>query len=91
MTENASKKENSPERRYWLDDPRNVTKIYRGLLVVCAGLFAADLLYDKHAKFAVEEWFGFYGLYGFVACVFLVLAAKQLRKLLMRSEDYYDR
>jgi hypothetical protein len=33
----------------------------------------------------------FYGLYGFVSCVLLVVAAKELRKVLMRSEDYYDR
>ena len=31
-----------------------------------------------------------YGIFGFVACVALVLIAKQLRKVLMRREDYYD-
>jgi hypothetical protein len=30
-------------------------------------------------------------LYGFFACVALVLAAKLLRKLIMRPEDYYER
>ena len=33
----------------------------------------------------------FYCLYGFAACVILVLLATQLRKILMRPEDYYDR
>ena len=33
----------------------------------------------------------FYGFYGFIGCVFLVLAAAQLRKVLMRDEDYYER
>ena len=33
---------------------------------------------------------GFYAGYGFVACVLLVLIAKEMRKLLMRREDYYD-
>ena len=37
-----------------------------------------------------EEWFNFYGFYGFIGCVFLVLMAKELRKLVMRDEDYYD-
>jgi len=83
-------KESTPERRYWLDDRKNVDKIYHALLVVCGGLMLADLFYDKHAKYMAEDWFGFYGFYGFVGCVFLVLAAKQLRRLLMRSEDYYD-
>ncbi len=33
---------------------------------------------------------GFDAIYGFVACVGLVIAAKGLRVLLMRDEDYYD-
>ena len=45
----------------------------------------------EHGELPVEGWFGFYALYGFVACVLLVLVAKQLRKILMRDEDYYDR
>jgi hypothetical protein len=32
---------------------------------------------------------GFY-IYGFVACVVLVVIAKEMRKVLMRKEDYYD-
>ena len=38
-----------------------------------------------------EGLWGFYAIYGFVACVILVLLAKEMRKLLMRDEDYYDR
>ena len=41
--------------------------------------------------FPYEMWFGFYCLYGFAACVLLVLVAKQLRRVLMRGERYYDR
>lgn len=80
-----------PERRRWLDERRNVDKIYYALLLICAGLFLADFFYDKHAKFRREDVFGFYGLYGFIACVGLALAAKEIRKLLKRPEDYYDR
>ena len=40
--------------------------------------------------FAFESWPGFYAFFGFVACVALVLAAKELRKLVMRDESYYD-
>ena len=78
------------EREYWLDRRENVDKLYWGIVAACAALFGADLFYHKHAHFAWEEWTGFYGIYGFVACVFLVLAAKELRKLLKRGEDYYD-
>ena len=38
-----------------------------------------------------EEWPGFYAMYGFVACVLLVLIAKYiLRPLVKRHENYYD-
>lgn len=78
------------ERKYWLDDPLNVDKVYWAIVGVCALLFLADAFYVKHPEFDVEKVFGFYGLYGFVACVGLVLAAKELRRLLKRKEDYYD-
>lgn len=86
-----SAKPDSKERRYWLDDPANVTRLVRVFYVVCALLLAADVFVPKHGPFAIEHWFGFYGFYGLVACVALVLAAKQMRKVLMRPEDYYDR
>jgi hypothetical protein len=79
-----------PEKRYWLDESRNVTRIFRALCVVCVLLVAADFLYDKHGHFLWEGWPGFHGLFGFLGCVFLVLAAKQLRRILMRKEDFYD-
>lgn len=80
----------SDERRYWLDDPKNVDKIVYGLAAFCALLVAADLFIEKHPHFSFESWFGFFGFFGFVGCVFLVLVAKELRKIVMRSEDYYD-
>lgn len=79
------------EKRYWLDDPRNVDKVYWSVIVVCAVLFLLDAFYEKHPEFEMEKIFGFYGIYGFVACVGLVLAAKEMRKLLKRDEDFYDR
>lgn len=77
-------------RKYWLDNPRNVDRIVWVLYAVCAFLLAIDGFVHKHGPFAIEHWFGFYGIYGFVACVGLVLAAKEMRRILMRPEDYYD-
>lgn len=79
------------EKRYWLDRPENVAKLYRGLWSVGGLLILADLLVYRHAEAGFDGWFGFYGFYGFVACVALVLAAKLLRRAVMRPEDYYDR
>jgi hypothetical protein len=82
--------ERPDERRYSLDDPGNVTKIVWTLVAVCVALFFADAFYHKHGYFAIEHVFGFYGLFGFIVCVALVLAAKWMRTFLMRPEDYYD-
>jgi hypothetical protein len=76
--------------KYWLDNPKNVDKIYWSVIVVSVLLFLCDALYHKHPEFGIEKVFGFYGIYGFVACVGLVLAAKGLRAWLMRDESYYD-
>lgn len=78
-------------KRYWLDQPANVTRLYRGLWTVGALLVILDLVVHRHAEAGFDGWFGFYGLYGFIACVALVLTAKLLRRAVMRPEDYYDR
>lgn len=80
----------SPDKR-WLDEPKNVAKIYRGLWTFGGLLALADLVVHRHAEAGIDGWLGFYAAYGFVACVALVLAAKLLRRIVMRPEDYYDR
>jgi len=77
--------------RRWLDEPANVTKVYRAVWIVCGLLLVAEPFVHKHGDLAFEDWFGFHGWFGFVACVALVLAAKLMRKVVMRPEDYYDR
>ena len=78
------------EKRYWLDKSSNVKKLLVGLYLLCACLLLIDAIYRRHAILTMENWFGFYGIYGFVACVILVLAAKELRKLVARAEHYYE-
>lgn len=76
--------------RRWLDEPRNVTRIVVALSVLCGLLLLADILYTKSPHFSFESWFGFYPVFGFVVSFSLVLAAKQLRKVLRRPENYYE-
>jgi hypothetical protein len=82
------KPENDKEN--WLDRPRSVDKIIRAVAIICLAVVAADFFYEKHGHYSWEEWPGFYALFGFTSCVVLVIAAKGLRKILMRDEDYYD-
>jgi hypothetical protein len=78
------------EKHYWLDQPKNIKLILRILYVICAGLLVAELIIHRHAIHSWEDLFGFYALYGFIGCVVLVLVAKEMRKLVMRKEDYYE-
>ena len=83
------------KKKHLFDQPRNVRRLIRVFFALCVLLLGADLLFHRHLNFAegvfpVEGWFGFYAIYGFVACVLLVLTATQMRKVLMRREDYYD-
>ena len=73
------------------DNRRNIQRVLWVLVVICGLVFAADFIFHRHIVHPWEELWGFYAIYGFVACVVLVLKAKQMRKLLMRSEDYYER
>lgn len=75
----------------WLDDPRNVTRIVYGLAVLCALALVADFFYTKKPSFDIENIAGFYAIYGFVVSTALVLTAKQMRRVLKRDEDYYER
>ena len=82
---------NSGEPPHWTKKPEMARKIGYALFGVCALLLAIDGFIHKHGPFAIEHLWGFYGIYGFICCVFLIVAAKGLRAILMRGEDYYDR
>ena len=81
----------SERRSYWLDEPKNVAKLYYGVWICGALLVILDFVVHRHEPLAAAELFGFHALYGFFAGVALVLAAKGLRVLLRRPEDYYER
>lgn len=77
----------------WFQRPANVRHIVGGLYLACALLLGVDLLYTRHLHSAVEERFdgwGFYGVYGFVSCVLLVMVAKGLRQVVLRPEAAAD-
>lgn len=78
------------ERQHIFDNPRNVKRLLRVFFTLCAVLLLLDVVHHRHVIHDWEQLWGFYGIFGFVACVALVLIAKALRKVLMRPEDYYD-
>ena len=97
--QNKNKKEINPEsktqnpnsKKYLFDNPKNVKILLRSFFSSLIVLLIVELFIHKHPHFAWEEWPEFYAIYGFVACVVLVVAAKYiLRPLVKRREDYYD-
>ncbi len=78
------------QKTYLFDNPHNVRRVVFGLVAACVILAGLDLVVHRHVSHPWEAMFGFYAVYGFVACVLLVLLAKEMRKLLIRKEDYYD-
>ncbi len=94
MKDNSPQSDESPG---WFDRKENVKKVLVGLYIGCGLLLLIDLTFrivgfDKHPYFKWEQWPGFYAVYGFVACVLLVLVSKYiLRPLVMRGEDYYEK
>jgi hypothetical protein len=79
------------DKKYLFDSPRNVKILLRTFFSVLVLLLVLEMFVTKDPHFAWEGWPGFYCVYGFVACVVLVIVAKYiLRPLVMRREDYYD-
>jgi len=78
------------EKQYLFDKPENVSRLLRGFYLICGILFLLDFVLHRHISIIWEKIPGFYALFGFVACVILVLVAKEMRKFLMRKKDYYD-
>jgi len=67
--------------------------VIRSSYVVLALLVVYDWFFvDKHsAHTAPEHWFGFWAVFGFVACVLIIFVSKWYGHLgIMTREDYYD-
>lgn len=78
------------ENTHLFDNPRNVERLLKGFYAICAILVIADFIIHRHISMGWEKIPAFYAIYGFTACVVLVVLAKWMRKVVMREEDYYD-
>ena len=78
-------------KKYLFDNPRNVKILLGSFFSFLGILLLIEPFVRKHPHFPWEEWPEFYAVFGFVACVVLVIAAKYiLRPFVKRKEDYYD-
>ena len=74
---------------HWLYRPRTRRWLVGAGIAVLALSLLAELLVHLHPAFAFDAWFGFNAVYGFLACVAMVLFAKALGWLVKRPDDYY--
>lgn len=76
---------------HWLVRPRTLRLLWIAFVAVLAATVAAGFLVDMHPHFEVERWPAFFAVFGFLACVAMVLGSKLLGMLLKREDTYYDR
>lgn len=74
----------------FLDHEKNRLRFRRFFYVILLLLLLIDPFVHKHGHFPFEDVPGFYAVYGFIACVGLIFAARLLRRLVKRKEEYYD-
>ena len=82
--------EHPPEHDFTGPLSPKTAKLIKIFLACSVVLFIADFFIKRHTHPGVDDLPGFYAVYGFVGCVVLVLVAKEMRKVLMRDETYYD-
>jgi len=73
----------------WVDRPGSATKLFWALAGLCVFLFLLDFTYAKHGHFTMEDYPGFFGVFGFVAFSGVIFGAKALRVLIKQPEDFY--
>jgi hypothetical protein len=78
------------DKIYFFDKPENIKRVLNVFYTLCVILVLADFVIHRHIGLVWENIPAFYAIYGFVACVALVVVAKLIRKVVMRKEDYYN-
>jgi len=78
------------EKERFLDRQENVDRLLWAFTVLGCAVLAVDFFFHRHGYHPWERVWGFYGLFGAVGIIVLVQAAKGLRRLVMRDEDYYE-
>ncbi len=85
-----SPKHETPSDPSFFDKLKNIRIIMYSFYALCIILVALEFIVHRHIYLSFDEIPAFYAIYGFVACVVLVVIAKLMRHVVMRNEHYYD-
>lgn len=84
------------DKKRFLDDPANVSRLYRWFVIACVVVAALDIfalfdfIWHRHVYMFIEGLPAFYPLWGFIGISVLVILSKKLRTVVSRPENYYD-
>ncbi len=79
----------TPEK-HWLSRPETIRKLWWVFGAILAATVIAQIFVHVHDYFTVDGWFAFSAVFGFLACVAMVVFAKLLGFVLKRPDTYYD-
>lgn len=81
-----------PDHDTWLERPSTVRGLIIGSLVVLALTIVAELIWVPHPKAhfeGVDGWISFHAVFGFVACVAMVIGSKWIVGAVLKRPDTY--
>lgn len=74
----------------YFDQPGTRKLLWRILWGACIVSVILELFIQRPSHFPIDDFFGFYAVLGFTACVACILVAKALGLFLKKKVDYYD-
>lgn len=74
----------------YFDRPKTQKMLWRLLWGFCALTVVLEAFIHREHHFAMDNFYGFYAVLGFVACSVCILVAKALGLVLKVKEGYYD-
>ena len=77
-------------KQNWFYRESSIKKLWIGAGVILFLTVLFELFIKLHPHFKVESIFAFHAIYGFLACVAMIVFAKLLGYLIKRKDDYYD-
>jgi hypothetical protein len=79
-----------PDSTHWLVRPDTIRKLWIGTVVILVLTVVPDFFVEPHPYFGFDGLPAFSAVYGFGACVAMVLLSKALGFVLKRKDTYYD-
>jgi hypothetical protein len=78
-----------PEHQAWLVRAASIRLLWRLFAGVLVFTLLAQFVIKVKGYFVIDGWPAFAAVFGFIACLLMVLVAKALGVVLKRDQEYY--